>query len=159
MVKSNATIKVDRAENWAKAVNYTPDKFTILVFEYEGCSPRIKIGDGIHRVNDLPFLNNSEVIEDTLVLQEGELMPKKYISKIKLPNVNDPYDITLPRDAEISVSSVSTPTLNVTSGANTTTYGTGSIVAGGNTVTLPSESGTIALVSDIPEGFYYDELN
>ena len=68
MIKSNATIKVDRAENWLKAKNYIPDKFTILVFEYDKYSPRIKIGDGSHNVNDLPFLNNSEVIDDTLVL-------------------------------------------------------------------------------------------
>lgn len=64
MVKSNVTIKVDRAENWDKAVNYVPDKFTILVFEYDNGSPGIKIGDGSHKVRELPFLNNSEVIED-----------------------------------------------------------------------------------------------
>lgn len=68
MVKSNATIKVDRVENWEKAKNYIPDKFTILVFEYENSSPRIKIGDGTHKVNELPFLNNSEVLEDTLII-------------------------------------------------------------------------------------------
>lgn len=68
MLKSNATIKVDRAENWQKAVNYIPDKFTILVFEYDNASPRIKIGDGTHKVSELPFLNGSEVITDTLFL-------------------------------------------------------------------------------------------
>lgn len=68
MIKSNATIKVDRAENWDKAKNYIPDKFTILVFEYTNGTPRIKIGDGSHRVSELPFLNNSEVLEDTLIL-------------------------------------------------------------------------------------------
>lgn len=68
MVKSNATIKVDTAENWDKAINYIPDKFTILIYEYQGSSPRIKIGDGSHKVIDLPFLNNSEIIENTLVL-------------------------------------------------------------------------------------------
>ena len=68
MIKSNATIKVDRVENWGKAKNYIPDKFTILVFEYENGSPRLKIGDGIHKVNELPFLNNSEVLEDTLII-------------------------------------------------------------------------------------------
>ena len=68
MIKSNATIKVDTEANWAKAVNYIPDKFTILVFEYEDASPRVKIGDGIHKVAELPFLNNREVIDDTLVL-------------------------------------------------------------------------------------------
>ena len=51
-----------------KAINYIPDKFTILIFEYENGSPRIKIGDGSHKVSELPFLNKSEVIEDTLLL-------------------------------------------------------------------------------------------
>lgn len=69
MTKSNATIKVDTEANWVKAVNYIPDKFTIIVFEYENAAPKIKIGDGIHKVAELPFLNSREVVDDdTLVL-------------------------------------------------------------------------------------------
>ena len=68
MIKSNAIVKVDTEENWAKAINYIPDSFTIIVYEYENSSPKVKIGDGFHKVNDLPFLNNREVINDTLVL-------------------------------------------------------------------------------------------
>lgn len=68
MTKSNAIVKVDTFENWSKAVNYIPDSFTILVYTYDNESPRVKIGDGIHKVNDLPFLNNREVQEETLVL-------------------------------------------------------------------------------------------
>lgn len=68
MIKSNATIKVDTAENWSKALNYIPDKFTIIVYEYENSSPKVKIGDGFHKVNELSFLSNKEVIDDTLVL-------------------------------------------------------------------------------------------
>ena len=68
MKKSNAIIKVDTEENWNKAINYIPDSFTILVYEFENDFPKIKIGDGIHKVNELPFLKRSEVNEDTLVL-------------------------------------------------------------------------------------------
>lgn len=68
MTKSNAVIKVDSEDNWNKAVNYVPDKFTILVFETVNASPKIKIGDGIHKVNELPFLTNRQVIDDTLEL-------------------------------------------------------------------------------------------
>lgn len=68
MVKSNAVVKVDSEENWNKAINYIPDSFTILVYTYEESTPRVKIGDGIHKVKDLPFLSNREVIEDTLIL-------------------------------------------------------------------------------------------
>jgi len=68
MRKSNAIVKVDSEENWNKAINYIPDSFTIIVYEFENGSPRVKIGDGIHKVKDLPFLSTKEVIEDTLVL-------------------------------------------------------------------------------------------
>ena len=68
MEKSNAIVKVDTEENWKKAQNYIPDSFTIIVYSYEDRGPKIKIGDGIHKVNDLPFLNNKEVEEHTLVL-------------------------------------------------------------------------------------------
>lgn len=68
MIKSNAVVKVDTEENWAKAINYIPDSFTIIVYEFENSSPKVKIGDGVHKVNELPFLNNREVVGDTLVL-------------------------------------------------------------------------------------------
>lgn len=68
MVKSNAVIKVDTAINWEKAINYIPDSFTIIVYTYDEMPPRIKIGDGIHKVSELPFLNGREVSENTLIL-------------------------------------------------------------------------------------------
>lgn len=69
MKKSTAIIKTDLAENWAKAVNYIPDQFTIIVYEFTDASPKIKIGDGLHKLEDLPFLIKKKmVIEDTLVL-------------------------------------------------------------------------------------------
>ena len=66
MEKSNAIIKVDSKENWDKAKNYIPDKFTIIV--YDDIPPKIKIGDGVHNVIELPFLSNKEVKDDTLIL-------------------------------------------------------------------------------------------
>ena len=68
MIKSNAVVKVDTEQNWSKAVNYILDPFTIIVFTYENSSPKVKIGDGIHKVLDLPFLSNREVVGDTLML-------------------------------------------------------------------------------------------
>lgn len=68
MEKSHATVKVDTEANWAKAINYIPDSFTIIVYTYEDKSPKVKIGDGIHKVNDLPFLSNKEVSGNVLVL-------------------------------------------------------------------------------------------
>ena len=68
MEKSNAIVKVDTEENWKKAINYIPDSFTIIVYSYENESPRVKIGDGVHNVNDLPFLNDRKVSGNTLIL-------------------------------------------------------------------------------------------
>lgn len=68
MIKSNAVVKVDSEENWNKAVNYIPDSFTIIVYSYENSSPKVKIGDGIHTVSALPFLNSSEIKNETLIM-------------------------------------------------------------------------------------------
>ncbi len=68
MEKSNAIVKVDTPQNWEKAINYIPNMFTIIVYDFENNSPKIKLGDGIHTVNELPFLIKGEVSDDTLVL-------------------------------------------------------------------------------------------
>lgn len=70
MEKSNAIIKTDSAENWEKAKNYIPDKFTIIVYTYANdMPPRIKIGDGIHTVNELSFLISEKTVKNnTLIL-------------------------------------------------------------------------------------------
>ena len=68
MEKSNAIVKVDSEVNWKKAINYIPDSFTIIVYTYDNKSPKVKLGDGIHTVNDLPFLSNKEIENNTLVL-------------------------------------------------------------------------------------------
>ena len=68
MKKSNAIVKVDSAENWEKAKNYVPDSFTIIVYEFDDNFPKIKLGDGLHAVGDLPFLSRSEVSDDETLL-------------------------------------------------------------------------------------------
>ena len=68
MEKSTATIKVDSFENWKKALNYIPDIFTVIIYTEEGKAPKIKIGDGKTKVNDLPFLNEKQVENGVLVL-------------------------------------------------------------------------------------------
>ena len=53
MANKIITIKHDTAANWAKAVNFIPNKGEIII--YDDMDPPFKIGDGIHSVNDLPF--------------------------------------------------------------------------------------------------------
>lgn len=58
--------KHDIEENWIKAVNFIPKQGEIIIYDkddnygYE----RMKIGDGVSKVNDLPF--NLDQISDTL---------------------------------------------------------------------------------------------
>ena len=68
MIKSNATIKVDTEESWKKATNFVPDQFTIIVYTYDAAPPKIKIGNGINKVGELPFLVEKEVKDTTLIL-------------------------------------------------------------------------------------------
>jgi hypothetical protein len=69
MKKVDAVIKTDLASNWAKAVNYVPERGVIIVYEYEDCAPRLKVGDGITLVGKLPFLvNPPSVNQDILEL-------------------------------------------------------------------------------------------
>ena len=69
MKKVDAVVKIDLAANWAKATRYIPDQGTIIVYEYEDQVPRLKIGNGVSLVGDLPFLSNPpSVKQDVLEL-------------------------------------------------------------------------------------------
>ena len=50
--------KHDTKENWIKAVNFIPKQGEIIVYDIDNDYnyERIKIGDGITNVNDLPFI-------------------------------------------------------------------------------------------------------
>ena len=64
-MKKQITLKHDIAANWAKAINFVP-KFDELIL-YDGVMengvyielPRLKRGDGITKLNDLPFLEST----------------------------------------------------------------------------------------------------
>lgn len=59
--------KIEAAQDWEKAKNFIPKKDQIII--YDGIkkdgkyieAPRIKIGDGITKVNDLPFESSVSV--------------------------------------------------------------------------------------------------
>lgn len=66
--------KIEAAQDWEKAKNFIPKKDQIVI--YDGIKqdgeyivpPKLKVGDGITKVNDLPFTSSS--IE--LVYLDGE---------------------------------------------------------------------------------------
>jgi len=61
-MKDRVLIKHDIAANWAKAVNFIPMAGELII--YDGIvengvyleQPKIKVGDGVHKLAELPFL-------------------------------------------------------------------------------------------------------
>lgn len=69
--------KHDIEENWLKAINFIPQKGEIIVYDIDGSYTysRIKIGDGVTPVNNLPYVANKEefvVIDDKLLFDCGD---------------------------------------------------------------------------------------
>lgn len=66
------SLKRGTSIDWSKAINYIPKLNEIIIYDdsQNKVAPRIKIGDGITKVNDLPFINDNSIsIQDnTLVL-------------------------------------------------------------------------------------------
>jgi hypothetical protein len=68
--------KIETAQDWEKAKNFIPKKNQIII--YDGITengkyielPKIKIGDGETKVNDLPFETSTTIsyIEDNNLL-------------------------------------------------------------------------------------------
>ena len=67
-------IKRDTEENWKKAINFIPKKDEVIIYDYKDTS-RIKIGDGVSKINDLKFaeditFSNSTVEDEILLIGE-----------------------------------------------------------------------------------------
>ena len=65
--------KNDIAENWAKAENFQPLKGEIIIYnkDEETPTPKMKIGDGVTPVNELPFFRGECIGEET---EEGGIL-------------------------------------------------------------------------------------
>lgn len=60
-IKSRVILKHDTEANWNKATNFKPKKGEVVIYEQDSsyATPRIKVGDGVNAVKDLPFLGAS----------------------------------------------------------------------------------------------------
>lgn len=64
-MKKQITLKHDIAENWVKAVNFIPKLNELILYDgilEDGIYvelPRLKIGDGVTKLNDLPFIESA----------------------------------------------------------------------------------------------------
>ena len=66
----NARIKIkhDVDSNWIKAVNFIPAEGELIVYEADNIKkdsevPRLKVGDGINKINNLPFITDPYVLK------------------------------------------------------------------------------------------------
>ena len=53
-------------QDWEKAINFTPWQAEVIIYDADTEHPqaRIKIGDGITPVNDLPFIGEKMIWEN-----------------------------------------------------------------------------------------------
>jgi hypothetical protein len=60
ILKSRIVHKHDSAENWSKATNFVPKQGEFIVYDKDSSYnyERLKIGDGVQNVNDLPFVDS-----------------------------------------------------------------------------------------------------
>ena len=80
-MKERIQIKHDIAANWAKAVNFIPLAGELII--YDGViengiyieQPKLKVGDGIHKLAELPFIEINNKVEQTTNYQyEDEIL-------------------------------------------------------------------------------------
>lgn len=67
--------KRDTEINWKKAINFIPKKDEIILYDCEN-GPRIKIGDGLTKVNDLPFTQDIISINNVIDIKGETLIVK-----------------------------------------------------------------------------------
>ena len=62
-VKTRIQLKNDTEANWSRAINFVPLKGELIVYSTDEAHPffRLKVGDGVTLVSDLPFVDSSTV--------------------------------------------------------------------------------------------------
>ena len=61
ILKARVQMKTDTEENWLNAIHFIPKNGEIIIYAIDSnhSYQRIKIGDGVTLVNNLPFVNES----------------------------------------------------------------------------------------------------
>jgi len=70
-VNSRIVHKHDTAENWAKATNFVPREGEIIIYDKDSeyTFQRMKIGDGVTKVNALPFISANTDGEGNIITE------------------------------------------------------------------------------------------
>lgn len=102
-IKARFAQKHDVEVNWDKATNFIPKAGEIIVYDADSHLengkhdyPRIKVGNGTDKVNDLPFANEQQlasITEDGLLSKED----KSYIVELQNQVTPGQYDVSIGR--------------------------------------------------------------
>lgn len=77
-IRARVQQKHDLEDNWLLAVNFIPKQGELIVYDVDKDHPyeRIKIGDGIKKVNELPFIDENFIIPSQRVVYNEILLSK-----------------------------------------------------------------------------------
>jgi len=87
---ANVLMKTDTTEHWKMCEEkYIPALNTIIVYQDTNTLPRIKISDGVHKLGELPFLNDFQLNQNQNIntrtkenpphpIVDGDLLEFKY---------------------------------------------------------------------------------
>lgn len=87
ILKARVKMKTDTTANWDKQSAFIPLKGEIIVYNDDGLSPRIKIGNGSTLLSELPFIGDRMILEDSVgkatqgiyINKDGEFQPMRYV--------------------------------------------------------------------------------
>ena len=106
-IKTRIQLKNDTEENWNKAINFVPLKGEVIIYSADDAHPfcRLKVGNGITVVSDLPFVYSNTLDKELTIGTTAELnsdisyIPQKgevrlYLDKTTI--TQDGQTITIP---------------------------------------------------------------
>ena len=91
-IKSRIIHKHDVESNWLLATNFTPKQGEIIVYDVDSNYnyERLKIGDGEHNVNDLPFSTDNLTTDDLGIYVQDTEPTDAEDGAIWIDTANDP---------------------------------------------------------------------
>lgn len=106
-IKTRIQLKNDTEENWNKAINFVPLKGEVIIYSADDAHPfcRLKVGNGITTVSDLPFIYSNTLDKELVIGTTAQLnndisyIPQKgevrlYLDKTTI--TQDGQTITIP---------------------------------------------------------------
>ena len=97
--------KHDIESNWLKATGFTPKQGELIVYDIDEnySYERLKIGDGVQNVNDLPFVQDAEHTHDDATTTTSGFMSAEDKAKLDTAIVNNAADTTFVGNNNIAV--------------------------------------------------------